>query len=732
GSVLTADEINSLIDGFSVDSDSWDYSILNSTVQFLAEGETITLSFDVTVDDGNTNGTDTKTVSITITGTNDTPVLTVDMSGAVTEDIDVVDGLISDTGILSFTDVDVNDNNHQISEDYIADSITWSAGDITSVLTNDQINSIIDGFSVTDNSWSFSVDNSLIQFLDAGETITLSFNVTVDDGKGGTDTETVTITINGQEDLIQGEFSKEIWVPAALDQVVDPYIDGYPLNIPIPIDVDATDDLMISALSLEFINANGATELGEIWYLDDDNGPTQYDFDNPVELSATELSTLIYMPADNSDAAGQVDISLTFTITSGNETVDGDFIIHTVPANQLENSVTIGGADSSPLNSGNPQEASFGISDEFANAINLQPENGTLNLFTDFQKSPFAIPIPVDERGNTGAAYEARETEVSVRLIINGIVFIVLLADDPNNIEQTWFYDPDTGLMKASIDYSNIVMESDPLTTLADYIGDNPAVGGDVWTVTYEDNNGGSYQARFVQADFNHELLPDNAVTVVGEDNVDNLIFGTTENDSLTGANLNDEIYGREGNDMIYGLDGDDVLIGGSGNDTIDGGAGNDTIIGGIGDDMLIGGTGSDTLYGGEGSDKLYAGVDNDIDTFIWEVGTADASVDIVYDFTVGEDVLDLSDILTDENNDGATLEAYLNFTFEDYDDGNGADGIIDTVITIDTNGGAPGGEVLTIVLNNVDLSAGGTITDQATIINNLLNENSLITDTIP
>ncbi|MCE9680452.1 retention module-containing protein, partial [Shewanella sp. AS1] len=200
GSVLTADEINSLIDGFSVDSDSWDYSILNSTVQFLAEGETITLSFDVTVDDGNTNGTDTKTVSITITGTNDTPVLTVDMIGGVTED--ATDPNLTDSGVLSFTDVDVNDT-HSVTEIYNGD-ISWNGGantDLGSVLTADEINSLIDGFSVDNDSWDYSILNSTVQFLAEGETITLSFDVTVDDGNtNGTDTKTVSITITGTND----------------------------------------------------------------------------------------------------------------------------------------------------------------------------------------------------------------------------------------------------------------------------------------------------------------------------------------------------------------------------------------------------------------------------------------------------------------------------------------------------------------------------------------------------
>ncbi|WP_412512624.1 VCBS domain-containing protein, partial [Shewanella indica] len=183
--------ISALEAGFSVDNSGWNYEIANSLVQFLAAGETITLSFDVTVDDGN-GGTDTETVTVTITGTNDAPVLTIDMSGAVTEDIDVINGMLSDSGDLSFTDVDINDG-HNVSSSY-NDDATWSNNPPLDQATQDALAA---GFSVDNSGWNYEIANSLVQFLAAGETITLSFDVTVDDGNGGTDTETVTVTITG-------------------------------------------------------------------------------------------------------------------------------------------------------------------------------------------------------------------------------------------------------------------------------------------------------------------------------------------------------------------------------------------------------------------------------------------------------------------------------------------------------------------------------------------------------
>ena len=52
----------------------WTYSAANGEIDFLGAGETVQLTFTVTVDDNN-GGTDTQDVVITITGTNDVPII---------------------------------------------------------------------------------------------------------------------------------------------------------------------------------------------------------------------------------------------------------------------------------------------------------------------------------------------------------------------------------------------------------------------------------------------------------------------------------------------------------------------------------------------------------------------------------------------------------------------------------------------------------------------------------
>lgn len=71
------------------------------------------------------------------------------------------------------------------------------------------------------------------------------------------------------------------------------------------------------------------------------------------------------------------------------------------------------------------------------------------------------------------------------------------------------------------------------------------------------------------------------------------------------------------------------VLTGTEGNDILQGGSGNDWINGGPGDDILRDGTGSDVLTGGPGADIF--------------IMTHDGVPDVITDFTLGEDRLDLS-----------------------------------------------------------------------------------------
>ncbi|RNL63791.1 tandem-95 repeat protein, partial [Nocardioides marmoriginsengisoli] len=136
----------------------------------LAVGETAADTFDYTVSDGH-GGTDTATVTVTVTGVNDAPQATDDASGVGENATKVVAVVGNDT------DVD-------------GDTLTVSAVDTTGTQGN-----------VTNNGTDVTYDpDGAFESLGAGQTATDTFDYTVSDGHGGTDTATVTMTITGTND----------------------------------------------------------------------------------------------------------------------------------------------------------------------------------------------------------------------------------------------------------------------------------------------------------------------------------------------------------------------------------------------------------------------------------------------------------------------------------------------------------------------------------------------------
>lgn len=101
---------------------------------------------------------------------------------------------------------------------------------------------------------------------------------------------------------------------------------------------------------------------------------------------------------------------------------------------------------------------------------------------------------------------------------------------------------------------------------------------------------------------------------------------------------------------------------------------GDDVITGGEGDDLIFGQEGDDVISGGAGNDVLYGGSGND--TFLFEAITD--GVDDIMDFTVGEDVLDLSQLVSITDPLTQSIEDFV------FANDNGSGG---TTLSVDTSG---------------------------------------------
>ena len=120
---------------------------------------------------------------------------------------------------------------------------------------------------------------------------------------------------------------------------------------------------------------------------------------------------------------------------------------------------------------------------------------------------------------------------------------------------------------------------------------------------------------------------------------------------TISGTGQADVLQGSAANDLIRGYDGDDTLNGGAGNDYLLAGAGNDTLIGGSGADVLTGGVGAD-VFRWELGDESDSGIAHDVVT--------DFTVDAQNGYTgAGQgDQLELSDLLQDAS--AETITDYM------------------------------------------------------------------------
>ncbi len=244
-SSLTSAEADALEQAFSLTQPGntnngaigWSYQISDSALDFLGAGETAQVTSTVLLDD-HQNGHDTATVTINVTGTNDAPVLAVDTSGTAGTTLHAIAeraGVTGDTvdhdtasGTLSFTDADLDDT-HTVG--HSGPTYALSGGTLTTTqadaltaaaqLNLSEIDSTHSGAGSVD--FSYYAPDSSFDFLAAGQTLTVSYTVTVTDNSNISSSQPVTFTITGSNDAPAVEAHNstlsytENQAPAAID-----------------------------------------------------------------------------------------------------------------------------------------------------------------------------------------------------------------------------------------------------------------------------------------------------------------------------------------------------------------------------------------------------------------------------------------------------------------------------------------------------------------------------------
>lgn len=149
-----------LVDGI------WTYTLTPGSVAALPEGETTIDILTVTASDGSTHD-----IIISITGTDQEPVMTGTTTGAIREGSTT----LTATGSIELVDVDTGDSP---------------------TLPNGTTAGQYGTLALVDGNWTYTLDPELAQYLDEGQSTTDTISITASDGT----VHDIVITITGSED----------------------------------------------------------------------------------------------------------------------------------------------------------------------------------------------------------------------------------------------------------------------------------------------------------------------------------------------------------------------------------------------------------------------------------------------------------------------------------------------------------------------------------------------------
>ena len=317
GGDLTASQVSALTTGFGNTQTGWTYNVANAAVQFLGVGETVTFSYTVTAtdDSGAVNNKDSEVVTITVTGTNDGPEIveaSTDAAGALTED--ATTPTLTDTGTIAFTDVDLVDGHTVLSSNKVS-------GTLNGTLT---MGAVIEAANAAGGTvgWTYDVANSAVQYLGAAETAEEKFDVVISDGKGGTVTQQVTVTVTGTNDgpeIVEastdaaGALTEDATTPTLTDTGTIAFtdvdlVDGHTVLSSNKVSGTLNGTLTMGAV-IEAANAAGGT-VG--WTYDVANSAVQY-------LGAGETAQEKFDVVISDGKGGTVTQQVTVTVTGTND-----------------------------------------------------------------------------------------------------------------------------------------------------------------------------------------------------------------------------------------------------------------------------------------------------------------------------------------------------------------------------------------------------------------------------
>ncbi|RZJ31553.1 MAG: hypothetical protein EON85_03140, partial [Brevundimonas sp.] len=575
----------------------------------LATGQTATETFTYRVADSNGNG-DLTTLTFTINGRNDAPVVVGALSETVSED----DGLLSVDLLDGASDVD-------------AGAVLGIAGSVVVTQTGGTMLDLSGFVFSVDADGLLTFDPAQFTTLGEGDDIELTFSYDITDEHGGTVSQTLTVTVEGQNDV--PEFSAPDATATVSEDTPsasgDLAFDGF----------DRTDNHVASVVSGIVLQGGATLSTAQRTALETAlsagvNGATvDWAFDATGEsfdsLNPGQSVVVTYTITVTDPAGGEDSRTVTVTMTGDYETVVAPGPGEPITGGVYDDNVVGGAADDSLSGGGGNDVLNGGAGFDTA----------------DYSQAASGVRARLDTNRATNDGEGGVDTFVSIERLVGSAFNDVLIGGTANDtLEGGAGYD-----------------------VLIGGAGDDTLAGG---SGAANELYGGAGNDTYV-LDANDTIveLPGGGVDTVISNinvinlatNVENLVFagvgsftgnGNASDNVITGGGFDDILRGGAGNDTLNGgggndtadysraasgvyarldlqralNDGDggadtftsvehlvgsafaDLLVGSAGSDRLDGGLGRDVLIGGAGDDIISGGQGvPNELYGGLGDD---------------------------------------------------------------------------------------------------------------------------------
>jgi VCBS repeat-containing protein len=337
----------------------WNFNSGIENFQYLASGESLHLAYTITVTDTEGAGHD-QLVTITIAGTNNEPTIATASGGPVFVQLQQTGNPLVANGAWTITDPDGSNTVTAAVTALEVSGITFglslSPTELLALLT---LNSSIVDQGVTSGSlnWTFNSLGSEFAYLAEGESLILTYTITVTDSDGATASELVSVTILGANEapLINDPAVVSIGVgdsaSATLAEtdagltaagsltVVDPnqsdVVTAHILGLTVTgttVGLNQDHEHLLAMLSVEETVVDSDSTSGSlIWSFD--SGTESFDY-----LAHGETLTLTYVVQVRDPLGASVEQPITITIVGTN---DAPIVVAIIPSQQSVDSETI-------------------------------------------------------------------------------------------------------------------------------------------------------------------------------------------------------------------------------------------------------------------------------------------------------------------------------------------------------------------------------------------------------